>query len=149
MKLMLNGAVTIGTLDGANVEMYERLGDENMFLFGLRTEDVAALKASGYDPRRYVGYDPELSAVLDRISRGFADGKSYSDLVSGLLYNGDPYMLCADFRDYVNTHDRLYRAIALPGERARLSLMNTARAGIFAADRAIREYAEEIWKIKP
>lgn len=149
MKLMLNGAVTIGTLDGANVEMYERLGDENMFLFGLRTEDVAALKASGYDPRRYVGSDPELSAVLDRISRGFADGKSYSDLVSGLLYNGDPYMLCADFRDYVNTHDRLYRAIALPGERARLSLMNTARAGIFAADRAIREYAEEIWKIKP
>lgn len=149
MKLMLNGAVTIGTLDGANVEMYERLGDENMFLFGLRTEDVAALKASGYDPRCYVGYDPELSAVLDRISRGFADGKSYSDLVSGLLYNGDPYMLCADFRDYVNTHDRLYRAIALPGERARLSLMNTARAGIFAADRAIREYAEEIWKIKP
>lgn len=149
MKLMLNGAVTIGTLDGANVEMYERLGDENMFLFGLRTEDVAALKASGYDPRRYVGYDPELSAVLDRISRGFADGKSYSDLVSGLLYNGDPYMLCADFRSYVDTHDRLYRAIALPGERARLSLMNTARAGIFAADRAIREYAEEIWKIKP
>lgn len=149
MKLMLNGAVTIGTLDGANVEMYERLGDENMFLFGLRTEDVAALKASGYDPRRYVGYDPELSAVLDRISRGFADGKSYSDLVSGLLYNGDPYMLCADFCDYVNTHDRLYRAISQPGERARLSLMNTARAGIFAADRAIREYAEEIWKIKP
>lgn len=149
MKLMLNGAVTIGTLDGANVEMYERLGDENMFLFGLRTEDVAALKPSGYDPSRYVGSDPELSAVLDRISRGFADGKSYSDLVSGLLYNGDPYMLCADFRDYVNTHDRLYRAIALPGERARLSLMNTARAGIFAADRAIREYAEEIWKIKP
>ncbi len=149
MKLMLNGAVTIGTLDGANVEMYERLGDKNMFLFGLRAEEISSLKASGYDPQRYARSDPELAAVLDRISRGFADGKSYSDLVSNLLYNGDPYMLCADFRDYVNTHDRLYSAISDPGERARLSIMNTAEAGVFAADRAVREYAEGIWKIKP
>ena len=149
MKLMLNGAVTIGTLDGANVEMYERLGDKNMFLFGLRAEEISALKASGYDPQRYARSDPELSAVLDRFSRGFADGKSYSDLVSNLLYNGDPYMLCADFRDYVDTHDRLYSAISDPGERARLSITNTAASGIFAADRAVREYAEDIWKIKP
>ena len=148
MKLMLNGAVTIGTLDGANVEMYERLGDKNMFLFGLHTDEVIALKAAGYDPRRFTEADPELKAVLDRISRGFADGKSYSDLVSNLLYNGDPYMLIADYRDYVNTHDRLYSAISDDGERARLSIMNTAEAGIFAADRAAREYAEGIWKIK-
>ena len=148
MKLMLNGAVTIGTLDGANVEMYERLGDKNMFLFGLRAEEISSLKASGYDPQRYARSDPELAAVLDRFSKGFADGKSYSDLVSNLLYNGDPYMLCADFRDYVNTHDRLYSAISDPGERARLSIMNTAEAGVFAADRAVREYAEGIWKIK-
>ena len=148
MKLMLNGAVTIGTLDGANVEMYECLGDKNMFLFGLKTDEVGALKASGYDPQRYAREDAELGAVLDRISRGFADGKSYSDLVSNLLYNGDPYMLCADFRDYVNTHDRMYSVISDPAERARLSITNTAEAGIFAADRAIKEYAEGIWGIK-
>ena len=148
MKLMLNGAVTIGTLDGANVEMYERLGDKNMFLFGLKADEVTALKASGYDPQRYAREDAELGAVLDRISRGFADGKSYSDLVSGLLYNGDPYMLCADYRDYVSTHDRMYSVISDPTERARLSITNTAEAGIFAADRAIKEYAEGIWGIR-
>ena len=148
MKLMLNGAVTIGTLDGANVEMYERLGDENMFLFGLKTPEVIALKASGYDPQRYAREDAELGAVLDRISRGFSDGKSYSDLVSGLLYRGDTYMLCADYRDYVNTHDRLYASVSDPSELARLSIVNTAEAGIFAADRAIKEYAEGIWGIK-
>lgn len=148
MKLMLNGAVTIGTLDGANVEMYERLGDRNMFLFGLKTDEVNSLRASGYDPQRIAREDAELSAVLDKISRGFADGKSYSDLVSNLLYNGDPYMLCADYRNYADTHSRLYSRISDPAERARLSLTNTAEAGIFAADRAIKEYADSIWAIK-
>ena len=149
MKLMLNGAVTIGTLDGANVEMHERLGDKNMFLFGLHADEVTALKAAGYDPKAYAARDGELMAVLDRFSRGFKDGKSYSDLVSGLLYGGDPYMLIADYRDYVATHDRMYKTIADDGERARLSIINTAQAGIFAADRAVSEYAEGIWKIKP
>ena len=149
MKLMLNGAVTIGTLDGANVEMHERLGDKNMFLFGLHADEVTALKAAGYDPKAYAARDGELMAVLDRFSRGFKDGKSYSDLVSGLLYGGDPYMLIADYRDYVSTHDKMYGSIADDGERARLSIMNTAEAGIFAADRAVSEYAEGIWKIKP
>ena len=148
MKLMLNGAVTIGTLDGANVEMYERLGDENMFLFGLHSDEVTALKAAGYNPRAYADDDPELSRVLDCFSKGFRDGKSYSDLVSELLYKGDPYMLIADYRSYVETHDRLYTAISNPDELARLSLVNTAESGIFAADRAVSEYAENIWKIK-
>ena len=148
MKLMLNGAVTIGTLDGANVEMNERLGDKNMFLFGLHADEVTALKAAGYDPKAYAARDGELMAVLDRFSRGFKDGKSYSDLVSGLLYGGDPYMLIADYRDYVATHDRMYKTIADDGERAGLSIINTAQAGIFAADRAVSEYAEGIWKIK-
>ncbi len=148
MKLMLNGAVTIGTLDGANVEMFGQLGEKNMFLFGLHADEVTALRSSGYDPRKYVECDAELKAVLDRFSRGFADGKSYSDLVSGLLYNGDAYMLIADFRDYVNTHDRLYGVISDKNELARLSIVNTAKAGVFAADRAVAEYAEDIWKIK-
>ncbi len=148
MKLMLNGAVTIGTLDGANVEMFERLGERNMFLFGLRTEEVIAMKAGGYDPRAIAAKDAELTAVLNRFSAGFSDGKSYSDLVSDLLYKGDTYMLIADYRDYVSTHDRLYSAVSDRGELARLSLMNTAESGIFAADRAIKEYAEGIWNIK-
>ena len=146
MKLMLNGAVTIGTLDGANVEMYERLGDENMFLFGLHSDEVTALKARGYEPKLIADSDPELTAVLARFSAGFADGKSYSDLVSQLLYNGDPYMLIADFRSYLNTHDRMYTLLADKRELARLSLINTAQSGIFAADRAVKEYAENIWK---
>jgi len=148
MKLMMNGAVTIGTLDGANVEMYGQLGSENMFLFGLHSDEVTALKASGYDPRAIAASDRELTCVLARFNRGFSDGKSYSDLVSNLLFAGDPYMLIADFRSYVGTHDRLYSSIADKNELARLSLMNTAKSGIFAADRAVREYADNIWHIK-
>lgn len=147
MKLMLNGAVTIGTLDGANVEMYGRLGDENMFLFGLRANEVEDMKRRGYDPQSIAKSDPEIAMILDRFSRGFKDGKSYADLASGLIY-GDPYMLLADYRSYADTHDRMYGVISQGNEFARLSLINTAESGIFAADRAIREYAENIWKIR-
>ena len=148
MKLMMNGAVTIGTLDGANVEMYERLGDENMFLFGLRTEEIAELKARGYDPAAVAAADGELQRVFSRFSTGFADGKSYSDLVSMLLYGGDPYMLIADYRSYADCQNRLYSRVSDPGELARLALVNTAESGVFAADRAVAEYARNIWNIK-
>lgn len=147
MKLMMNGAVTIGTLDGANVEMYERLGDENMFLFGLRTEEVERMKADGYDPNAIASRDEEIMRVFDRFSQGFSDGKSYSDLVSMLLYGGDPYMLVADYRAYADCQKRLYSRISDPAELARLALVNTAQSGVFAADRAIREYADNIWHI--
>ncbi len=147
MKLMMNGAVTIGTLDGANVEMYERLGDENMFLFGLRTEEVERIKAEGYDPNAIASRDEEIMRVFDRFSQGFSDGKSYSDLVSMLLYGGDPYMLVADYRAYADCQKRLYSRISDPAELARLALVNTAQSGVFAADRAIREYADNIWHI--
>ena len=148
MKLMMNGAVTIGTLDGANVEMYERLGNENMFLFGLRTEEIAELKARGYDPAAAAAADGELQRVFSRFSTGFADGKSYSDLVSMLLYGGDPYMLIADYRSYADCQNRLYSRVSDPGELARLALVNTAESGVFAADRAVAEYARNIWNIK-
>ena len=148
MKLMMNGAVTIGTLDGANVEMYERLGDENMFLFGLRTEEISELKARGYDPAAVAAADGELQRVFSRFSTGFADGKSYSDLVSMLLYGGDPYMLIADYRSYADCQNRLYSRVSDPGELARLALVNTAESGVFAADRAVAEYARNIWNIK-
>jgi starch phosphorylase len=148
MKLMMNGAVTIGTLDGANVEMYERLGEENMFLFGLRTDEIAALRQNGYDPTAIANADWEIQRILNRFSQGFADGKSYSDLVSGLLYGGDPYMLIADYRAYADCQRRLYERIRNADERARLAIVNTARSGYFAADRAIKEYAENIWNVK-
>ncbi len=147
MKLMMNGAVTIGTLDGANVEMYERLGDENMFLFGLHTEEIEQLRASGYDANAIASKDPEIMRVFDRFSQGFSDGKSYSDLVSMLLYGGDPYMLVADYRAYADCQKRVYERISDKNEMARLALVNTAKSGVFAADRAIREYAHNIWNV--
>ena len=147
MKLMMNGAVTIGTLDGANVEMYERLGDENMFLFGLHTDEIADLRRRGYDPMGIMNNDWELKRVLDRFSAGFRDGKGYADLVSGLIYGGDPYMLIADYRAYVDCQTRLYERIRDKDEYARLAIMNTAQSGFFAADRAVGEYAKNIWHI--
>ena len=147
MKLMMNGAVTIGTLDGANVEMYERLGDENMFLFGLTTEDIARWRAGGYDPNGMAKSDPELYRIAMRAVNGFSDGKTYPDLISGLLFSGDQYMVVADFRSYADTQERLYQRISDPSEMGRLSLMNTAESGFFAADRAIAQYAKEIWHI--
>ncbi len=147
MKLMMNGAVTIGTLDGANVEMYERLGENNMFLFGLHEDEITRLRANGYNPGEAARGDSDLDCVLTRFSTGFRDGKSYSDLVSGLLYGGDPYMLIADFRSYTETQERLYRRISDPQELGRLEIMNVAQSGFFAADRAVREYADNIWHV--
>jgi len=148
MKLMMNGAVTIGTLDGANVEMYERLGDENMFLFGLHTEEIEEWRRGGYNPMGIYDRDGELQRIMARFQHGFSDGKSYSDLVSGLLYGGDPYMLIADYRSYADCQDRLYDRIRDENEGARLSLVNTAQSGFFAADRAIEEYARDIWGVR-
>ena len=147
MKLMMNGAVTIGTLDGANVEMYERLGDENMFLFGLHTDEIESWRKNGYDPASIANNDEEITRIMQRFSTGFSDGKSYSDLVSNLLYGGDPYMLIADYHAYAECRDRLYTRISDESERARLALVNTAESGFFAADRAVREYAERIWDL--
>ena len=148
MKLMMNGAVTIGTLDGANVEMYDQLGDDNMFLFGLHADQVAALKKRGYSPTELYETDLRIHSVLNRFSKGFRDGESYSDLVSRLVYGGDEYMLLADFDSYVSTHDHLYSVLADEKKRATISLRNIARSGIFAADRAVAEYAKNIWQLK-
>ena len=146
MKLMMNGAITIGTMDGANVEMFERVGGDNMFIFGLRANEVQELR-SHYYPQGYYDSDPVIRSVVERLNRGFADGKNYTDLTGGLLFGGDPYMLLADFADYRRAHDELYRLMADPIASARLSLVNIAESGIFAADRAIREYAKNIWRI--
>ena len=147
MKLMMNGAITIGTLDGANVEMHERLGDKDMFLFGMHADEVEARKSAGYDPAAVANGSPRLKRVLDQMNSGYADGKSYSDLVSNLVYGGDQFMLLADFDAYVDCHDRLYDMARDKNELARMSLVNIAQSGIFAADRAVAEYAKNIWKL--
>ena len=151
MKFMINGAVTIGTLDGANVEMYERLGDENIFLFGLKAHEVTEMKQRGYRAYEYYMHNPELKAVLDLINRGFGDGVDYSDITKRLLFgNGgmaDEYMLLADFESYRDAQRRAGEAYRDRQRWNRMSLLNIARAGIFAADRSIRDYARDIWKV--
>ena len=146
MKLMMNGAVTIGTLDGANVEMYERLGDENMFLFGLHADEVVRLKREGYAPQKLYARDENLRAVIDKLKAGFSDGVSYDDLASRLLMN-DEYMLLQDFASYCAAEQRMADTYARSEEWNRMSLINIARSGIFAADRAVAQYADTIWHV--
>ncbi|WP_294521678.1 glycogen/starch/alpha-glucan phosphorylase [uncultured Pseudoflavonifractor sp.] len=152
MKFMMNGALTIGTLDGANVEMHDRLGDENIFLFGLKADEVVELKRRGYKPYEYYVGSPSMKAVLDQIARGFNDGVSYTDLTNRLLFgqNGsapDEYLLLADFESYRAAHERAGKAYLDQKAWNRMSLINIARSGIFAADRSIRDYAENIWHV--
>jgi len=151
MKFMMNGALTIGTLDGANVEMHEVLGDENMFLFGLKTEEVREMKQNGYNPYRLYSRDPAIRAVLDQMNVGFGDGLTYEDIHERLLFgNGsapDEYMLLADFAAYCDAERRMVETYADREQWNRMSLHNIARSGIFAADRSIADYAERIWNV--
>ena len=147
MKFMMNGALTVGTLDGANVEMHDVLGDENMFLFGLHADQAATLKREGYVPQRYISHDPQMERCLNALRKGFRDGVSYEDLYQRLI-SQDEYLLLADYRAYADCQKKLYQRIADPDELARLAIMNTAESGVFAADRAIEEYATNIWNLK-
>ena len=146
MKFMMNGALTVGTLDGANVEMHERLGDENMFLFGLHADEVVRLKREGYAPQKLYARDENLRAVIDKLKAGFSDGVSYDDLASRLLMN-DEYMLLQDFASYCAAEQRMADTYARSEEWNRMSLINIARSGIFAADRAVAQYADTIWHV--
>ncbi len=152
MKFMMNGALTIGTLDGANVEMYERLGDENMFLFGLTAPEVTEMKRKGYRPHEYYMGNEELKGVIDLLTHGFDDGVAYNELTNRLLFGAgssapDEYMLLADFESYKATHKRVDRVYRDSAQWNRMSLVNIARSGIFAADRSIRDYARDIWNV--
>ena len=146
MKFMMNGALTVGTLDGANVEMHERLGDENMFLFGLHADEVVRLKREGYAPQKLYARDENLRAVIDKLKAGFSDGVSYDDLASRLLMN-DEYMLLQDFASYCAAEQRMADTYAKSEDWNRMSLINIARSGIFAADRAVAQYADTIWQV--
>ena len=150
MKFMLNGALTLGTLDGANVEMHQVLGDDNMFLFGLTADEAARLRQS-YDPYLLYTRDPVLHRVLDQLKTGFRDGVSYEDLYQRLLYGADcpadQYLLLADFAPYCAASHRVVDTYADREKWNRMSLHNIARSGIFSADRSIADYADTIWHV--
>ena len=151
MKLMINGAVTLGTLDGANVEIHEQVGDENIVLFGLKADEVEALWRKGYQPMDYVHSDPELKAVMDLLMGGI-HGMKFDDIIRSLLTNSkgtaDPYMNLADFHDYVRAQRDVSAIYADQRRFTNMSLVNIAKAGLFSADRAVREYARNIWNLK-
>ena len=151
MKFMINGALTIGTLDGANVEMLEEVGAENFFLFGMTVDEVEALKASGYSPAAEIEKNPELAAVLESIADGtFSRGDTdvFRPVVDNLRYD-DPFLVLADYASYVDCQDRVNAAWQDGESWTRMSILNTARSGKFSSDRAIAEYCEDIWKVWP
>jgi glycogen phosphorylase len=149
MKYALNGAITIGTLDGANIEIMEEVGRENIFIFGLNAEEVKQLKASGYNPREYYERDSTLKRVIDMIADGtFGDAEQFKPIVDMLL-NNDPYLLLADFASYVACQEEVDRLYVQPSEWARKSILNSAGMGKFSSDRTIAEYARDIWDITP
>ena len=151
MKFMLNGALTIGTLDGANVEMREEVGADNFFLFGLSESEVAQLKRDGYRPADYIERDEELGTVLDLIASGrFSRGDTevFRPLVDNLTYD-DPFLVLADYAAYVSCQQQVSAAWRDTEAWTRMSIMNTARSGKFSSDRAIAEYCDDIWNVLP
>ena len=151
MKFMMNGALTVGTLDGANVEMHDALGDSNMFLFGLGAKEAAEIKPV-YDPMTVYSRDEKVRRAVDQLRTGFGDGVSYEDIYSSLLSGGsgraDEYLLLIDFASYCDAQRRVGEAYGDKEKWAAMSLRNIARSGIFSADRAVCEYADEIWHVK-
>ena len=151
MKFAMNGALTIGTLDGANIEIREEVGAENFFLFGLTAAEVSALKTQGYRPRGFYEQDVELRQALDQIAAGeFCPGQPdlFKPLVNALLEH-DPFMLLADYRAYMDCQTKAGKAYADQESWARMSILNVARISHFSSDRAIREYCDRIWQISP
>ncbi len=151
MKFALNGALTIGTLDGANVEIREEVGPENFFLFGHTMEEVQNLKSRGYDPTGYYHDNPHLRETLDLISSGFfchGDRGLFAPLVDSLLH-GDEYLLLADYQSYVDRQDEVDQIFGDQKRWTRMSILNVARMGKFSSDRAVREYCRDIWQVQP
>ncbi len=152
MKLSLNGALTIGTLDGANVEIKEEVGDDNIFIFGLTVDEVEALHAKGYNPWDLYHQDEELRAIIDWLgSDYFSPGEhaAFAPIHGSLMHGGDPYLVLADFRSYSDCQARVDAAYRDRAKWARMAILNTARMGKFSSDRTIREYAKDIWKLTP
>jgi starch phosphorylase len=150
MKFMMNGAVTIGTLDGANIEIREQVGADNFFLFGLSASEVAALRERGYRPQDCCERDTELREALDLLRSGFfsrGDTEIFRGLVEGLMQH-DPYLVLADFRSYLECQASVGQTYAQAQVWTRAAILNCARSGLFSSDRAIRQYCEEIWRVQ-
>ena len=150
MKLALNGALTVGTLDGANVEIGEEVGPDNIFIFGLTVDEVEALLHKGYNPHDYYQADEELRAVVDWIGSNYFTPDEpgvLAPLKHSLLGGGDPYLCLADFRSYSDAQHKIDEAYRDKSRWARMAIMNTARVGKFSSDRTIHEYARDIWKL--
>ena len=150
MKFMINGAVTIGTMDGANVEIHERVGDENIFIFGLLAEEVEKLKGH-YNPTSYYNSDHRIKAIIDLLRKGIA-GTNFGEIADSLTVGrgggADPYMVLADFGSYVDAQSKVSEAYRDRYRFEKMSLVNIARSGFFAADRSVEEYAQRIWRLK-
>jgi len=151
MKFALNGALTIGTMDGANVEIREEVGKENIFIFGLLADEVLKLKSNNYNPREYYEKNPELKKVVDMIATNFFNPREFGifdDMIRGLM-NVDYYCLFADYQSYIDAQDKVAKLYLDKDEWARKSILNVARVAKFSSDRSVKEYADKIWKVKP
>jgi starch phosphorylase len=148
MKFALNGALTIGTLDGANVEIMEEVGADNIFIFGLKAHEVVEKRQQGYAPRRYYEENPDIKEILDMIASGFfspQDPHLFKPIVHSLLDHGDYYLVLADFKSYAETQDTVSEIYKDTHRWTRMSILNTANMGKFSSDRAVLEYADHIW----
>ncbi len=151
MKFAMNGALTIGTLDGANVEIRERVGEENFFLFGKTESEIMELRDQGYSPNSFISESIELQETLKLIEVGhFSNGDSelFKPIIN-ILTGNDPFFVMADFDDYLRAQDEVSKAWKKSQQWNRMALLNTARSGFFSSDRSIREYCQSIWKVKP
>lgn len=151
MKFMLNGALTIGTLDGANVEMREEMGDENIFIFGMKVNEVEELKRSGYHPQEYYERNTDLKQVLDQIKGGFFSPEEpgmFTDIYNSVMYN-DRFCLLKDYEDYIKCQDSVSEVFKDPLQWAKMCVLNIASSGKFSSDRTISEYARDIWGVEP
>jgi starch phosphorylase len=151
MKFALNGALTIGTMDGANVEIREEVGDDNIFIFGLLADEVVKLKSNGYNPRDYYEKNAELKQVVDMIATNFFNPKEFGifdDMIRGLM-NVDYYLLFADYQSYIDAQDKVAELYQKKEAWTKKSIYNVARVAKFSSDRSVKEYADKIWKVKP
>ena len=152
MKFALNGALTVGTLDGANVEIKEEVGEENIFIFGQTVDGIQKLRNEGYDPRSYYESDEELKAVIDWLSSDYfspGEGEVLADLSKSLLEWGDPYYVLADYRSYIQAQEQIDEVYSDKAKWAEMAIRNVAGSGKFSSDRTIGQYAKEIWKLDP
>ncbi|MCI5223828.1 MAG: glycogen phosphorylase, partial [Candidatus Electrothrix sp. AR4] len=147
----MNGALTVGTLDGANVEIRQEVGKENFFLFGLNVEEVTALRESGYTPMDYYEHNEALRSVIDLIGSGIftsGDRELFRPIIDSLLHE-DQYMLFADYQDYIDCQERIGSLYEDKKSWTRMSILNTARMGRFSSDRSVLDYSNKIWDIQP